>query len=152
MAYQVVDQLAAGEQNKEGSHRMELQVWQPDWRGQRLSPDDVMIEFRHALDQSALREEEAAAARHATRRWLVRGSARAAIVAIWAGLASWLMPAFQMAPLPAAAWLPVISFAGASAGLLAVVVIFERAGLFRPGGKKLALNHDQASAMDSAFK
>jgi hypothetical protein len=152
MAYKVISELVAGEKNQSGNHRIELQVWQPDWRGQRLSPDNVMVELKFAVDAAGDHASEAEAARTAWRRWLIRGAARAAIVAAWAGVATWLMPAFQLAPLPAGAWWPVLSFGVASVGLLAIIAICEFVGLFRLGDIKPALSWQPVPSTTAMYK
>jgi hypothetical protein len=134
MAREVIDELAAGRGNQYGSRTLGLQVWQSDWRGQPLTSDDVMLEFKtdpKTSPTTPVDEAEAEAARSAWWRWFTRGSARTAIVAIWAGMVAWLMPAFEAAPLPSGVWWPSISFAGVSVVALAAILICERAGLFR---------------------
>jgi hypothetical protein len=121
----VIDELAAGDRNPAGGARLGLQVWQSDWRGQALSADNVMIAFK-SDEPSAKQAAEAETARDAWRRWLARGSARAAVVAAWAGFAVWLMPAFQSAPLPDGAWWPLLGFVGATVAWLVLAFILER--------------------------
>ncbi|MCA1542243.1 hypothetical protein I6F18_19995 [Bradyrhizobium sp. NBAIM32] len=115
MLRDVVDELAAGKAGQSGEVRFGLQVWQADWRGQPLTPDNVMIAFKSdAAPSDALSEAEATLARAARRNWLLRGLGRLALIAAWAGVAVWLMPAFDRAPLPNGAWWPVLGFAAAT--------------------------------------
>ncbi|MCK1506844.1 hypothetical protein [Bradyrhizobium sp. 18] len=132
MLREVIDELVAGKAGQSGDARLGLQVWQADWRGQPLTSDNVMIAFKSdAAPSDELRDAEAVAVRTARRNWLMRGLGRLALIAAWAGVAVWLMPAFSAAPLPSGAWWPVLGFAAATLAWFGTAFVVERIRISR---------------------
>jgi len=127
MLRDVIDELASGTSSRAGGVQLGLQVWQADWRGRALTPDNVMIACQSDTAPSdTLRDAEATAARAAWRGWFARGCGRLAVIAAWAGFAVWLMPPFSAAPLADGAWWPVLGFATATLAWLVIALVVER--------------------------
>ncbi|SCB55772.1 hypothetical protein GA0061098_105315 [Bradyrhizobium shewense] len=153
MLRDVVDELAAGKAGESGEARLGLQVWQADWRGQPLAPDNVMIAFKSdAAPSDRLRQDEAAAASDARRTWLMRGLGRLALIAAWAGVAVWLMPAFGAAPLPDGAWWPVLGFGAATLAWFGTAFVVERVRLWRRKHAEAAADAAPRGSAAPAFK
>ncbi|RDJ23362.1 hypothetical protein DWF00_22295 [Bosea caraganae] len=125
MAKGVIDGLLSGARPALAELR-NLPVWQPDWSGQPLSDDEVVLERAGTtpepppVDAAAI---AAAVAADANRRWLRRGFWRIAGFAAWAAIASWLWPMPAEAPHPIGAWWPLAAFVIVSLLLSAAAIL-----------------------------
>ena len=130
MARAAVSDLLRGRNRVAGGVSLNLPVWQADWHGQPLTPDDVMLEIGDGPASIAAAADleviKAQARQEAMRLWLRRAALRIGALLGWAVIAAWLWPSPGAAPHPAGAWWPLLAFAGTSVVFMATALLVWR--------------------------